>query len=143
MTMARATLDSAGWLALAGRLLIAAVFIPSGVDKALNFTATAAYIGSMGVPAPQLCAIAAIAIETGLGLLVAIGFKARQAALGLAVFVAVITPIFHGFWQLPAPQRLMQAYAFWKNVAIVGGLLVLAGQGAGRWALERGRQHHA
>jgi putative oxidoreductase len=143
MTMARATLDSASWLALAGRLLIAAVFIPSGVDKALNFTATAAYIGAMGVPAPQLCAIAAIAIEAGLGLLVAIGFKARLAALGLALFVAVITPIFHGFWQLPAPQRLMQEYAFWKNVAIVGGLLVLAGQGAGRWALERGRQHHA
>jgi len=129
--------------ALLGRLLVAAVFIPSGLSKAMDFSATVGFIASTGMPVPQLCAAIAIAAEVGLGLMVALGWRTHLAALGLAIFVAAITPIFHGFWNLPAPQRVVQEYAFWKNVAIVGGLLVLAGRGAGRLALDTLRQRDA
>lgn len=129
--------------ALLGRLLVAAVFIPSGLNKAMDFSATVSFIASTGMPVPQLCAAIAVAVEIGFGLMVAFGWRTHLAALGLAIFVTAITPIFHGFWSLPAPQRMAQEYAFWKNVAIVGGLLVLAGRGAGRLALDTLGQRNA
>ena len=64
------------------------------------------------------------------------GFKARWAALGLAIFTAVITPIFHGYWALPADQQMMQKLMFDKNLAVIGGLLVVAAFGAGRLSLD-------
>ena len=71
-----------------------------------------------------------------LGLMLILGWKARLAAAGLAVFVAVITPIFHNFWAMPAAQQMMQQQAFFKNFAIVGGLLVVVAFGAGGWSLD-------
>ncbi|RYY94522.1 MAG: DoxX family membrane protein, partial [Comamonadaceae bacterium] len=85
---------------------------------------------------PEVCAAIAIAAELGLGLLLLVGFQARWAALGLAVFVAVITPIFHNFWAVPEAQRMMQSQAFWKNVAVVGGLLYVWAFGPGGWSLD-------
>jgi putative oxidoreductase len=94
------------------------------------------------VPLPEVCAALAIAAELGLGLLLVVGWQARWAALGLAIFVAVITPIFHNYWAMPEAQVMMQKQAFNKNLAVVGGLLVLAAFGAGRFSLE-GRRARA
>src|SRR5438128_10541573 len=90
-------------LTLAGRALIAWLFIPSGVSKLLGFSGIASYIASRGVPLPEVCAAIAVLAELGLGLLVLLGWRARQAAVALAVFVAVITPIFYHSWHLPQP----------------------------------------
>jgi putative oxidoreductase len=68
--------------------------------------------------------------------LLLVGFKARWAALGLAVFTAVITPIFHNYWAVPEAQKMMQKMNFFKNMAIAGGLLAFAGlrrRAAGAW----------
>ena len=64
------------------------------------------------------------------------GWRTRWAALGLAIFVAVITPMFHAYWSVPEAQQMMQKISFDKNVAIVGGLLLLVGFGAGRWSID-------
>jgi putative oxidoreductase len=128
-------------MALVGRVLLAWLFIPAGWGKIAGFAGTAGYIASKGVPLPEVAAALAVAAELGLGLLLLVGWQARWAALGLAIFVAVITPIFHGYWAMPEAQQMMQKQAFNKNVAIVGGLLVITAFGAGRLSLDgrRGR----
>jgi putative oxidoreductase len=129
-------------MALIGRLLIAYLFVPAGWGKLVGFAGTAGYIASKGLPLPELAAALSIAIELGLGLLVLVGWQTRWAALGLALFVAVITPLFHAFWAVPEAQQMMQKISFDKNVAIVGGLLLLVGFGAGRWSID-GRRGQA
>ena len=127
---------------LVGRVLIAWLFIPAGWGKIAGFSGVVGYIASKGVPMPEVCAAIAIAAELGLGLLLLVGYQARWAALGLAIFVAVITPIFHNFWAVPDAQKMMQMQAFWKNIAVVGGLLVLWAFGPGGWSID-GRRGNA
>jgi len=123
-------------LSLVGRALLALLFVPAGWSKIAGFAGVAGYIASRGVPLPEVCAALAIATELGLGLLLLVGWQARWAALGLAIFVAVITPVFHNFWAMPEAQVMMQKQAFYKNIAVVGGLLVVAAFGAGRFSLD-------
>ncbi len=123
-------------LVLAGRALLALLFVPAGFGKIAEFSGVVGYIASQGVPLPQLCAAIAIGAELGLGLLLLVGFQARWAALGLAIFTAVITPIFHAFWSAAAAEQMMQQQAFFKNLAVVGGLLVVAAFGAGRFSVD-------
>jgi putative oxidoreductase len=123
-------------LALIGRILIAAFFIPSGFGKLMNFAGTVGYISSAGVPLPEVCAAIAVAVELGLGLLLLVGWQARWAALGMAIFVLVVTPIFHHYWSVPAAQLAAQKMNFVKNMAILGGLLAFAAFGAGRFSLD-------
>ena len=127
-------------LALIGRVLLAWLFIPAGWAKIGGFAGTAGYIASKGIPFAEVCAALAIAAELGLGLLLLVGLKARWAALGLAIFVAVITPLFHNFWAMPEAQVMMQKQAFNKNLAIIGGLLALAAFGPGRISLDGRRR---
>lgn len=123
-------------MALIGRLLIAYLFVPAGWGKIAGFAGTAGYIASKGLPLPEVAAALAIAVELGLGLLILVGWQTRWAALGLAIFVAVITPIFHAYWAVPEAQQMMQKISFDKNLAVVGGLLLLVAFGAGRWSLD-------
>lgn len=125
-------------MALIGRLLVAYMFVPSGFSKLLGFAGTAGYIASKGVPFPEICAAIAVAAELGLGLAILVGFQTRWSALGLAIFVAVITPIFHNYWAVPEAQVMMQKLNFEKNLVIVGGLLAYAAFGAGRFSIDRG-----
>ena len=126
-------------LALVGRLLLALLFLPAGIMKIGGFAGTAGYIGSKGLPLPELGAMIAIIVEVGAGLALIAGFKTRMAALALAVFTLVATFVFHNFWGVPADQAMMQQLMFYKNIAVVGGLLVLAAHGAGAWSLDARR----
>jgi putative oxidoreductase len=118
-------------LSLVGRALLALLFIPAGFSKIGGFAGTVGFISSKGVPLPEVAAAAAIAIELGLGLLLLVGFQTRWAALGIAIFTFVISFIFHPFWADPS-----QAQAFFKNIAVVGGLLTVAAWGAGAWSID-------
>jgi putative oxidoreductase len=64
------------------------------------------------------------------------GYHARLAAIVLAVFTVVATVCFHNFWAMPEDQAFVQQLMFFKNIAVVGGLLVLAAHGAGAWSLD-------
>ena len=91
--------DLAGkWAPLVARVLIAAIFVWSGVGKILNFEGTQGYMASKGMPLTALFAVGAIAVELGGGLALAAGFRARSAALALALFMVPTTLMFHGFW---------------------------------------------
>jgi len=131
-------------LSLIGRALLALLFIPAGFAKIAGFAGTAGYIASKGVPLPEVAAAIAIAVEVGLGLMLLVGVKARWAALGIAFFTLVITFIFHNFWAFEAAQQVQQQQAFFKNIGVVGGLLLVAAFGPGAWSMDGqqdGKQH--
>lgn len=123
-------------LSLIGRVLLALLFIPAGFSKIGGFAGTVGYIASKGVPLPEVAAAIAIAVELGLGLLLLIGLQTRWAALGIALFTVVITFIFHNFWAMPAEMVMQQQQAFFKNIAVVGGLLTVAAWGAGPLSVD-------
>lgn len=125
---------------LIGRALLALLFIPAGFAKLTGFAGTVGYIASKGVPFPELAAAAAVGVELGLGILLLIGWQARWAALGLAFFTVVVTFIFHAFWAVPADQVMQQQQAFFKNIAVVGGLLTVAAWGPGSWSFDGNRR---
>ncbi len=125
------------WAALLGRILLAGLFVISGYEKIPGFEGTAGFIASKGLPMPQVLAAIAILIELGGGLAVLLGGKARWAALVLAIFLIVITPIFHGFWAAPPDQMMEQQIHFMKNVSILGGTLLLFAFGPGRYSVDK------
>ena len=126
-------------LSLIGRVLLALLFVPAGFGKITGFSGTVGYIASKGIPLPELAAAAAVGVELGLGLLLLVGWQTRWAALGIAFFTFVISFIFHNFWALPADQQMMQSLMFFKNMAVVGGLLTVAAWGAGAWSFDSKR----
>ena len=127
-------------LSLAGRLLLALLFLPAGISKIGGFAGTVGYIASKGLPMPELGAVIAIVVEVLGGLALIAGFGTRVAALVLAVFTLVATVFFHAYWAVPAEMQMVQQLMFFKNIAVVGGLLVLAAFGAGGWSLDAKRQ---
>ena len=126
-------------LSLLGRVLIALMFIPAGFGKIAGFAGTAGYIASKGLPLPELGVVLAIAVELGGGLALLAGFGTKLVALALAVFTLAASVIFHNYWGVPAEQVMTQTLMFYKNIAIIGGLLTLAAHGAGAWSLDAKR----
>lgn len=128
------TLQSA--LALASRVLIAVMFIPAGISKLTGFEGTVGYIASVGLPLPAVGAVIAIVVEIVIALALLVGYRTRVAAAILAVFTLAASVFFHAYWSVPADKVMIQQLMFFKNIAIVGGLLALAAFGAGKWSLD-------
>jgi putative oxidoreductase len=126
-------------LALVGRLFMATLFLWSGTGKISGFSGTVAYIAKAGVPMPEVCAAIAILVEVVLCLMLVVGWNARWAALGMAIFTIVITPIFHAYWAAPDAMVYMQKLNFFKNMSIFGGLLAFAAFGPGRYSMDAKR----
>ncbi len=129
-------------LTLIGRLLLAALFLPAGISKIGGFSGTVGYIASAGLPLPEVVAALAIVVEVGAALALILGWGTRWAALALALFTLVASVAFHNFWALPAEQVMMQQLMFFKNIAVAGGLLVLAAFGAGALSIDARRAAH-
>ena len=124
-------------LALVGRILVAALFIPAGFSKLMGFAGTVGYIASVGLPMPALGAIIAIVVELGAGIALLLGYKTRIAAIVLAVFTLAATFFFHAFWAAPEAQKMVATLLFTKNIAVVGGLLMVAAFGPGRLSIDK------
>ena len=120
------------YLKLAGRVLLAAMFIQSGIGKIFGYAGTAEHMIESGVPAMLLPLV--ILTEAGGGLCVLLGLWTRYAAIALAGFCVLAALFFH--YQ---PGDMMQMINFMKNLTIAGGFLVLAGAGPGAYALENRR----
>jgi putative oxidoreductase len=125
-------------LAAAGRVLIAVLFLLSGLSKIAAPEMTQGYIASAGLPAPFLGYLIAIIVEVGGGVLLVIGYRTRVVALVMAAFTLAAALAFHHDF---ADQN--QMIHFLKNVAIVGGLLQVAAFGAGSFSLDARRLRSA
>jgi putative oxidoreductase len=128
-------------LALAGRLLLAMLFLRAGISRVTDFAQTVGYISSMGLPLPDAAAALALVVELVGGVALVAGYGTRVVAVVLAIFMLVASFFFHSYWQLPADQQMIQQLMFMKNVAVVGGLLTLAAWGAGAWSMDGRGQH--
>ena len=121
---------------LFGRLLIVALFLPAGLSKLLNFQATLGYFNSLGMPSPSLALVIAIVIELVGGIALILGFQTRVVAIILAIFTFAATLLGHAFWAVPAEMAFVTQLLFFKNVAVIGGLLILAANGAGKFSID-------
>lgn len=127
-------------LVLVGRLSLAALFLPAGLSKITGFSGTVGYIESVGLPLATAGAIVAITVEIVGGAALIAGFATRTAAIVLAAFTLLASVFFHAYWAVPADQAFVQQLLFFKNIAVVGGLLILAANGAGQLSLDHKRQ---
>jgi len=124
---------------LVGRILLGLIFVLSGFAKISGFDGTAGYIASKGLPLPQVLAALTIVVELGGGLALMAGLYTRQAVVALAGFSLLTAIVFHNFWAAPQAEQLMQQINFMKNLAIAGGMLVVAAFGPGRLSLDARR----
>jgi len=125
--------------ALAARVLMAALFLPAGVAKVTGFAGTVGYVASVGLPLPTVGAAMALVVEIVGSLALLAGFGTRIAAVVLAAFTLAASFFFHAYWAVPADQVFVTQLLFFKNIAVVGGLLALAAHGAGAWSLDARR----
>lgn len=124
-------------IALVGRILIGLLFVVAGYGKIGGFEGIAGYIGSKGLPMPQVLAALTIVLELGGGILLIAGYKVRWVALAFFLWLIPTTFIFHKFWGIDAAQVQNQMNHFLKNVAIMGAMLMLVAFGPGGYSVEK------
>ena len=123
--------------ALLGRIMLAFIFVMAGVEKISGPAATMQYMASAGLPhslVPELFVISVI-VELGGGLMLVFGWHADMAALIMFLFMIPVTLIFH--------VSTGQTIEWMKNLAIMGGLLMVAVYGPGGYSLSARSGRHA
>lgn len=122
--------------ALAGRILLALIFLWSGVDKTVHFSGAIGYVASAGLPFPDALLALSIVLELGGGLALMLGWKARWAAALIFLYLIPVTAIFHN--PIGAGTHAQeQLIHMMKNISIMGGMLMLIAFGPGAWSLKR------
>jgi putative oxidoreductase len=125
-------------ITLLGRILLAAVFIPAGLQKLGGIDGVTGYIASVGLPAPMLLAWAATIFEIVAGIAILIGFQTKWASLAFAAFCVFTAFVFH-FAAATGDAAQIQMIMFFKNLGLAGGFLVLAAQGPGALSVDAKR----
>jgi putative oxidoreductase len=128
----------AGPVALLGRLLFALIFIMAAPN---HFSSHAiAYAASAGVPLPHVFVPISGVIALLGGLSILLGYRAKIGAWLIVLFLVAITPAMHQFWAVADPMmRQMQMIMFMKNLAMLGGALLITQQGPGPWSIDNRR----
>jgi putative oxidoreductase len=124
-------------LILLGRVLMMLLFLISGWGKLTGFQGTVGYMGTVGAPMPMVAAAVAVVMEFGVGIALLIGFWTRPLALLMALFVLGTALIAHTFWNVEGAMQTANMVQFYKNLSIMGGLLLLAVTGPGKYALQK------
>ena len=122
-----------GVIQLLGRVMLALIFILAGIGKILEPAATADYMQSMGVPGILLWPT--ITLEVLGGLALALGYKTKLAAFALAGFSVLAAALFHSDF-----GDKMQMIMFLKDIAMAGGLLLLAAGGKTAYCVDNRRK---
>ena len=123
------------FIPLLGRLLITYIFATSGIAKLFSWSDNVAYMSTRHLPMiPVLLAFAALIELAGSASLIT-GYQARIAAFVMFWYLTAVTILFHNYWAATSMMAGMQETHFRKNLAVMGGLLMLARCGPGKWAL--------
>jgi putative oxidoreductase len=123
-------------LNLLGRIAIAALFLPAGLNKLMGMDGVTSYFASLGLPVVAVLVWVVIAIEVLGGVALILGYKTRLVAIGLAIFTVLASIVGHAFWAAPVDAAFIAQLLFFKNMAVTGGLLVLASSGAGSISID-------
>jgi len=125
-----------GVLPLVARILMCGVFIPAALSKAFGWQGNADYMRAHGMPLVPLFLGAALVVEVVGPLCLIVGYRARVAALVMALYLVPVSFIFHPIAQGGGAQT-----GFLKNVGLIGGLLMITAFGAGTLSLDARRRH--
>lgn len=128
-----------GFVSLFGRILLSVIFIVSGFGKLFTFHSVAGMLAGKGFPLATIAAGVAIAIELLGGLAILAGFQTKLTAWIVFLYLIPTTLMFHNFWAMQGAIRMDNQVHFLKNLAIMGGLLLLASNGAGAYSLDASR----
>jgi putative oxidoreductase len=124
-------------LLLVARVLLMILFVLFGWQKLTGFSGTVAYMTSTGAPAPTVSAIVAVVMELVVGIAIVVGFFTRPLALLLALYTIGTALIGHHYWTMQGMERYANTINFYKNISIVGGLILLFITGPGKYSLDR------
>jgi putative oxidoreductase len=123
--------------ALVGRVLLALMFVWAGYGKITGYDGTAGFMASVGMPMVGVLLPLTILVELGGGIALIVGWQARWVALALAAFTLVASLIFHNFWAMTGAAVMTNTLFFYKNVAVIGGMLMVFAFGPGRFSIDR------
>ena len=120
------------------RLLICAIFVQGALGKILAWSGQASYMQSHHLPAQLIPAMLGVAllIEAGGVLCLLVGWNARAAAFVMFLYLGVLSVLLHNFWAAQGMAAGGMQTQFLKNVGIMGGLLMIAASGPGKWSLD-------
>jgi len=124
-------------ISLVGRVLIALIFAYFGYLKLTGFHGTTAYFHKWGFPLPEVTAVLAVIFELGGGVLLILGWKTRCVAWALVVYTVIATLVAHRYWSYTPEQVFAQMSNFFKNLSLIGGLVMLAAFGPVPVSLDR------
>lgn len=136
MTLSTTTRDLCAFI---GRLLLAILFIPSGISKISGFAGTVHYIAAHNLPVPELAAAVAIVIEVVLAALVLVGWQTRWVAIVFIVYNIVLAFAFHAYWSDPPAKAMGDQINFYKNLGLAGAFFFLLAWGPGGWSIDARR----
>jgi putative oxidoreductase len=122
---------------LLGRLMMSYIFVTSGIAKIFGWSGNVAYMSTRHLPMIPVLLAAATVIELAGSACLVTGYAARIAAFVMFWYTTVVTVLFHNYWASSEAMAGMQETQFRKNLAIMGGLLILAYSGPGKWSLGR------
>src|SRR5689334_23005422 len=120
---------------LLGRLLMVYIFATSGLAKIFSWQANVQYMSTRHLPMIPVLLAAAMVIEVGGSICLITGYRAREAAFIMFLYMIPLTLLFHNYWAFSGMLAGTQETHFRKNLAIMGGLLLLAYAGPGPWSL--------
>jgi putative oxidoreductase len=123
-------------LILAARLLITTLFLIFGWRKLRDYLGTVSQLVQLGVPMPVLAAVVATFMELPVAFAVAVGAFTRPSALLLVFYTLGTALIGHHYWTIPAPDKVASMDGFYKNLSIIGGLLLLYVTGPGKYSVD-------
>jgi putative oxidoreductase len=112
------------------------MFIVVGIRKWILFPGSSKFVASMGVPIPEVMLALAIALEIIAGTMLVLGYRTRLASIGLIIYVAILTPIFHGPWHFEGPRALNELDQCMKNLNLIGCMLLFIIFGPGRISVD-------
>lgn len=121
---------------LCARIFLMILFIMSGWSKLTGFEGTVGYLASLGVPVPPVAAAVAVIMEFFVAIVLVLGFYTRPLAFLMALFVFGTALVGHHFWTMADAERAANSIQFFKNISIVGGMLLLSVTGAGRFSVD-------
>jgi putative oxidoreductase len=122
---------------LIARILLVALFVIFGWSKLTDFGGTVAFMTAQGVPFPMASTTIAVVVEFFVGIAILIGFYTRPLALLCAIYTLATALVAHHYWTMVDGARAENMINFYKNISIVGGLLLLSVTGAGKYSVDR------
>lgn len=118
-------------IVLVARILLALVFLVSGIDKAVHYARAVDEFKTDNIPLPQTSVVFTVVLHVIASTCLIVGWHVLEMSIALVIFTLVATALVHDFWNMKGTARLGRSRIALANLGLVGGLLLLAATGPG------------